>query len=169
MSNKVVALECLTEQTLVKDDSGRKIRVKKGEVFTTDSRTAETYLRVYKKHFALATGENKNSEVDQEGVIALQNRVDELEAEVIEKDEKIEKLEAEVKEVQLEALRSKHVGKELKDIPYNDLRKIASLKGIEFKGTPKGEELIQALQNAETPETDETEVPETPETKKDGE
>lgn len=159
MSQKVVKLECLTEQTLVKDDSGRKIRVKKGEVFTTDSRTAETYLRIYKKHFALATGGNENSAVDQEGVIALQNRVDELEAEATEKDEKIAKLEAEVKEVQLGALRDKHAGKELKDIPYNDLRKIASLKGIEFKGTPKGEELIQALQNAETPETDETEAP----------
>lgn len=100
--------------------------------------------------------------MDQEGVIALENRIEELETENTELKAENETLKAEVKEIQLEALRDKHTGKELKDIPYNDLRKIASLKGIEFKGTPKGEELIQALQNAEAPVTD------TPETK-DGE
>jgi len=39
--------------TLAKDEKGRKIRVKEGEEFKTDTNTAEMYLKTYRKIFQL--------------------------------------------------------------------------------------------------------------------
>jgi hypothetical protein len=68
------------DQTLVKNEFGRKIKLTRGQIFKTDSKTAETYLTVYKRHFALADSAEKNG-VSPTELIALENRVQELESE----------------------------------------------------------------------------------------
>ena len=151
MIKDIVTLECLVDQTLVKDESGQKVRVKEGETFTTSTKTAEVYLRVYSKNFKLVEGEGEApTGVD---VIGLQNTIQTQEAEIRRLTEVNGKLEDNIKERDLADLRAKYDGVDLKDIPYNDLKKIASIKGITFDKNPKTAELIKALEDDEAGNT----------------
>lgn len=147
---KIVCIECLVEQTLVKDETGKKVKVKKGDVFKTDSNTAEIYLTAYKRSFRLVSDEENAGNPQRQ--LELENRIQELEVDVSERDEKISKLEQEVKDVKLEALREKHQWVPLSEIPYNDLVKIARLKWVEFSKNPKTDELIKMITEADASE-----------------
>lgn len=144
---KAVSIECLVEQTLVKDESGKKVKVKRGDVFKTDSVTAEVYLTAYKRLFRLVSEDAVSGNPQRE--LELENKIQELEETIVEKDKEIEGYKERERTLQLEALREKHIGKELKDIPYNDLIKIAKLKGVTFTKNPKAEELVQMIINAD--------------------
>lgn len=131
--------------TYVKNEQGKKVKVKTGEDFKTDSKTAETYLRVYPRYFTEANPEETGG-VDN---IATDNRVNDLEAQVEDLKAINEKLENELIERDLEILRVKHEGIPLAEIDYNDLLKIASLKWVELTNGKKREDVIKALEDHE--------------------
>lgn len=167
MAKKLVALECIAEQTLAKDHTGMKVKLKEGDVFKTDSATADTYLRVYGGIFKLAEVEVEAG--GSEASVTIQKDLDAANQALESEKKKTESLEAQLQELKLEGFRVKYEGVDLKDIPYNDLLAIAKLKGHEFKKQPSGKDLLKVMEDAEAadaPDTAEEKAPKTAAKKK---